>query len=87
MVDKTTKSQHSVLDAVDAGLIVLDRERRIVQWNAWMASASGYALADARGKRLAELKSQTDDGIIQFVADVSEDAAHGARMLYEVATR
>jgi len=55
MVDKTTKSQHSVLDAVDAGLIVLDRERRIVQWNAWMASASGYALADARGKRLAEL--------------------------------
>jgi PAS domain S-box-containing protein len=52
MVDKQMQPLQSVLDALDAGLIVLDRDRRIVQWNAWMASASGHAAADVLGKPL-----------------------------------
>ena len=41
-----------ILDAVNAGLIVLDREQRILHWNAWMVSASGYRAADVYGKPL-----------------------------------
>jgi len=52
MVDKQMQPLQSVLDALDAGLIVLDRGRRIVQWNAWMASASGHAAADVLGEPL-----------------------------------
>jgi len=52
MVDKQMQPLQSVLDALDAGLIVLDRDRRIVQWNAWMASASGHAAADVLGEPL-----------------------------------
>jgi PAS domain S-box-containing protein len=41
-----------ILDAVNAGLIVLDRDQRILHWNAWMVSASGYRTADVCGKPL-----------------------------------
>ena len=45
----------SVFDALDTGLILLDGDRRVVGWNAWMASASGIAGAAAHGRRLGEL--------------------------------
>ena len=47
--------QPAIFDALNAGLIVLDRDRRIVQWNAWMASASGFSFDAVRGKTLAEV--------------------------------
>ena len=54
-MDVTTISQTSVLDAIDAGLFVLDRHRRIVHWNAWMASASGRSAEEVTGKRLHDV--------------------------------
>jgi PAS domain S-box-containing protein len=45
----------AVFDTVDAGLILLDRERRVVAWNAWFEAASGVSARDAAGKRLAEV--------------------------------
>jgi PAS domain S-box-containing protein len=56
----TTISQTAVLDAIDAGLVVLDRERRVCHWNAWMASASGRPAEDATGKRLDDLFAGRD---------------------------
>jgi PAS domain S-box-containing protein len=47
--------QASILDAIDAGLITLDRDRRIVGWNAWMASASGLPADAVTGKRLDDV--------------------------------
>jgi hypothetical protein len=44
-----------VLDAVNGGLIVLDANRVVVSWNAWMASASGHSAKEARGRLLAEI--------------------------------
>ena len=52
MSAEVPQSEASILDAVDSGLIVLDRHRRIVFWNAWMQSATGISLGDARGKTL-----------------------------------
>jgi len=48
-------SQQSVLDAIDAGLVVLDRDRRIVHWNAWMVAASGYRAEDVTGTLLEDV--------------------------------
>lgn len=45
-----------------------------------------WALAP-NGKRLAEVPATVKDGALCFTADVSGDAANGARMLYEVGMR
>ena len=42
--------EKQVLDALNGGLIVLDHERRVVTWNAWMETASGHAEQYAHGK-------------------------------------
>jgi PAS domain S-box-containing protein len=54
MGDDAPDLEHLILDSVDAGLIALDRERRIVCWNAWMVSASKKTCEDVRGRRLEE---------------------------------
>ncbi|MDY6948319.1 MAG: PAS domain S-box protein [Pseudomonadota bacterium] len=47
--------ESALLDAINAGLIGLDRAGRIERWNAWMTSASGHSLAAIRGKLLTEI--------------------------------
>jgi len=44
-----------ILDAFAAGLIVLDRNQHIVQWNAWMVAASSYSADLVLGKRLTQI--------------------------------
>ncbi len=44
-----------VFDAIDLGLILLDGDRRVIGWNAWIENASGISDAAARGRRLDEL--------------------------------
>jgi len=44
-----------VFDAIDLGLILLDGDRRVVGWNAWIANASGISDDAARDRRLDEL--------------------------------
>ena len=39
----------SVVQALDVGAVVLDRERRIVLWNAWISRHSGHAAAAVMG--------------------------------------
>ena len=43
------------MDAVDLGLILLDGDRRVIGWNAWIEKASGIANDAARRHRLDEL--------------------------------
>ena len=47
--------QRPILDALNGGLIVLDRRRRIVHWNAWMVLASGLPTEYVQRKTLAEV--------------------------------
>jgi len=48
-------SSQSILDAINGGLIVLDRTGRIALWNAWMQFCSGIGAEDAHGKLLSEV--------------------------------
>src|SRR5471030_2774992 len=44
-----------VFDALDSGVVVVDRDQRVVYWNAWFASASIIRSQQAVGKTLSEL--------------------------------
>ena len=45
----------AVLDALDSGLAILDRDARVFAWNEWLASASGITASQAVGKSFSEL--------------------------------
>jgi PAS domain S-box-containing protein len=56
MLDTTQKDlAWTLFDAVDLGVAVLDGDRRVVAWNAWLASASSISRAAAIGARFEEL--------------------------------
>ena len=44
-----------LIDSLRVGLILLDRDGRVVSWNGWMKRHSGLALAEVAGQRLDEL--------------------------------
>ena len=44
-----------LLDALDAGLVVLDRDWRVTRWNGWMESASGMSAAAVCGRPLVQI--------------------------------
>ena len=56
MLDTTQKDlAWTLFDAVDLGVAVLDCDRRVVAWNAWLASASAISREAAIGARFEDL--------------------------------
>jgi PAS domain S-box-containing protein len=56
MLDTSQKDLAWILfDAVDLGVAVLDCDRRVVAWNAWLASASAVSREAAIGARFEDL--------------------------------
>jgi PAS domain S-box-containing protein len=47
--------ESALLNAINGGLIILDAAERVLQWNVWMAAASGFTAAQVRGRTLAEI--------------------------------
>lgn len=45
----------AIVDAINAGVIIVDHDERIVNWNAWMVSASNFSAAEVQGKLLSEV--------------------------------
>ncbi len=45
----------ALVDTLEEGVIVLDREARVVYWNAWMSRMARVALDDAQGRALVEV--------------------------------
>jgi PAS domain S-box-containing protein len=63
-------------DALDVGLIVLANDERILDWNAWLAQASGIAKAKAIGATLSDLLPQLSSP--RFHGAVRQALDHGA---------
>ena len=59
----------NVFDVIDTGLIVIDDQRRVQGWNAWMGSASGIAREDAVGRTLGQLFLDGQTGRLQAAVD------------------
>jgi PAS domain S-box-containing protein len=45
----------SALDALDAGVAILDGSQRVVEWNEWLVAASGLSRGQILGKTLPEM--------------------------------
>ena len=45
----------AALDALDAGVLVLGPDERVIAWNSWLAAASGVRDCDALGRALDEI--------------------------------
>jgi PAS domain S-box-containing protein len=50
----------AILNAINAGIVILDRNERIARWNAWMEAASGYSRSYAKGKLIADVFAGAD---------------------------
>ncbi|WBS01711.1 sensor domain-containing diguanylate cyclase [Pseudoduganella sp. SL102] len=55
----------SVLEAVSAGIVVVDQDRRIVLWNKWMSRHTGCAAHKALGMDLFELMPELRGGRVE----------------------
>jgi len=60
MSSNEIEPDQAILNAVNGGLILVDRNQRVIRWNSWMRSASGYGLPQVRGKLLAEIFPDAD---------------------------
>ena len=68
-----------VADALDLGIVILDAQQRVIQWNEWMAKGSGIAADAARGKTIAELFPRANMNRVN--AAVSDALASGIASL------
>ena len=60
----------AALNALDAGIVILDSSQRVVGWNDWLVSASGVAAVDATGKTLPEIFDVTlSNRLMTAIAD------------------
>lgn len=57
MIELERKLLLAAIDALDAGVAVLDHNQRVIGWNDWLASASGVTATQADKRTLAEVFS------------------------------
>lgn len=78
---------HAVIDNLEAGIVLLDREQRVVHWNQWFAmrceqsadSVCGRALHDALpGIANSRLKQAVEQAIQHSLPALLSPALHGA---------
>ncbi len=54
-VDQANLKFGAVFDALDVGIVVLDRETRVSDWNDWMARVTGRAKSSVLGHKFIEI--------------------------------
>jgi PAS domain S-box-containing protein len=76
MIQLETEQLFAAFDALDSGVVVLDRDRRVVCWNYWFASASNISSDRAVGKTLNELFPERR--LVRLTTSVSEALTLGS---------
>src|SRR5271166_2936011 len=76
----------SVFDALDVGIIVLDRQGRIVGWNDWIAGVTGHSAQSALGKRLFELFTNLADTRLPTVIEDALTAGSSSILTHSLNT-
>ena len=70
-VDMSEFEFGSVFDALDVGIVVLDRQGCIVGWNDWIARVTGHSKAAVLGKTLYDVFPKLQDTRLPAVIDDS----------------
>jgi signal transduction histidine kinase/CheY-like chemotaxis protein len=60
-----------LVDLVDLGVALVDRERRIVAWNDWLATRSGLGMAAVRGQCLGTLFPELAGSRLEAVVEAA----------------
>jgi PAS domain S-box-containing protein len=77
----------ALVDTVDSGVVVLDRNRCIAVWNAWMARASGIPGEEAVGREFssvissgsaARLRAAIEDALTSGISSILTHKLHAA---------
>jgi PAS domain S-box-containing protein len=76
MIQLEIEQLSAAFDALDSGVVVLDRDRRVVCWNYWFASASNISSDRAVGKTLNELFPERR--LVRLTTSVSEALTLGS---------
>lgn len=86
---------YAIIDSLEAGVVILDCEQRILHWNRWLARRSNLSCDEVSGRYLTEtLPEITDTRLIQAVGQAITDglpsllspALHGLLLpLYQTA--
>ncbi len=80
-------SKAGILDALEMGVVTLDGQGCVVEWNTWMAGAAGLAPHIVRGRHLedvfgralnARLASAIDDAINAGTSSILTNSLHAA---------
>jgi two-component system NtrC family sensor kinase len=79
-LDHLREFNESILESLDAGLIVVDRDDRIMRWNRALEEIYGLPRAEAVGRTLDDV---FDLGFVETLQAAREDAPDGAT-LYRV---
>ncbi|MBN2801005.1 MAG: GGDEF domain-containing protein [Deltaproteobacteria bacterium] len=67
-----------VVDVVDMGLLVVDLDQRVTEWNQWMARHSGLSRDEVLGKPLGEIFTDLQDRRFQRKARLVLNLGHYA---------
>jgi PAS domain S-box-containing protein len=67
-----------LIDLVDLGVALIDRDRRIVAWNDWLATRSGLAADAVRGRTLADLFPALAGSRFETVVDAALKSGQAA---------
>src|SRR6187402_1659138 len=61
---------NAALNALDAGIAILDESGKVIGWSDWLVAASGVARANADGKTLPEIFGATlSNRLMTAIAD------------------
>lgn len=84
---------YAVIDSLEAGVVLLDGERRILHWNRWLERRSGLASREVAGRRLEDVLpviagSRLDQAVSHAIRDrlpsLLSPALHGTLLpLYQ----
>jgi signal transduction histidine kinase/CheY-like chemotaxis protein len=60
-----------IVEALDSGIVILDREKCVQTWNAWFAQASGVPVSDAVGQSLVDLFPRANSPRLHSAVDAA----------------
>jgi len=82
-VDRMRQFNESILESLDAGLVVVDVHDRVIRWNRALERSYGVTQADAVGRSLSDLFERH---FVELLLSARRDAPDGAT-LYRVSLR
>ena len=60
---------HAIIESLPIGVILLDSDGKICEWNKWLSINTGIPNEDAVGKKLTELYSEVNSSRFEFAID------------------